>query len=319
MLWNIFTHRQVDLLNESSKSLSSAEWSKLTLDVLCGSVEPICRTWLAQEPCLVDAEQQRLVRMEEQSVFTKEESTKASVDLTDASRISQGRTLVLDYLQRSGKTELYMDLLYFLRFQTMRPGACCDYPVMSRHVGNALEDLVVALADGAAAIYLGRDLQIGGHDDDWPILVRPSIKSTRALERFRNEIALQSWFQRNFTSVVAMFEDRFELWTIERLSNFVGATQIGSQQLTKDDNPVDELKLKLVELPARRGKELRALTGWRYFYSLYLEFFDIVGPLLQVLVKKLGEAVSFLLVRLIGRSLGLIFEGIRQSVRWSSK
>jgi hypothetical protein len=81
------------------------------------------------------------------------------------------------------------------------------------------------------------------------------------------QIALQSWFQRNYTSVVAMFEDRFELWTIERLSNFVGATQIGSQQLTKDDNPIDELKLKLVELPARRGKELRALTGWYLFLS----------------------------------------------------
>ncbi|KAG0598296.1 hypothetical protein M758_12G062200 [Ceratodon purpureus] len=312
-------HTQVDLINESSKTLPSAEWSKLTLDVLCGSVEPICRAWLAQEPCLVDAEQQRSVQTVKQCVFTTEKSSKSPVELTDANSLGQGRSLVLDYLQRTGKTELYTDLLFYLRFQTMRPGACCDYTVMSRHVGNALEDLVVALADGAAAIYLGRDPQIGGRDDDWPILVRPSIKSTRSLERFRNEIALQSWFQRNYMSVVAMFEDRFELWTIERLPNSEGATQMGSQQLTKDDDLIDELKLKRIELPARRGKELRALTGWRYFYSLYLEFSDIVGPLLRVLVKKLGEAVSFLLVRLIGRSLGLIFEGIRQSVRWSSK
>lgn len=62
-----------------------------------------------------------------------------------------------------------------------------------------------------------------------------------------------------------MFEDRFELWTIGRLSNFEGATQIGSQQLTKNDDPVDELKLKRIELPARRGKELRALSGWYLF------------------------------------------------------
>lgn len=262
--------------------------------------------------------------MEERRIFTTEEPPKASNALGNpspeqsASITSQGKTLVLDYLQRSGKTELHMDLLFFLRFQTMRPGGCCDYTVMSRHVCNALEDLVVALADGAAAIYLERDPQIGGLDSDWPILVRPSIKSTRALERFRNEIALQSWFQRNFTSVVAMFEDRFELWTIERLSNMEGATHIGSQQLMKDDS-VGELRFKQIEFPARRGKELRALTGWRYIYSLYLEVSDIVGPLLEIFVKKLGEAVSFLLVRLIGRSLGLIFEGIRQSVRWTSK
>ena len=66
-------------------------------------------------------------------------------------------------------------------------------------------------------------------------------------------------------SVVAMFEDRFELWTIERLPNSEGATQMGSQQLTKDDDLIDELKLKRIELPARRGKELRALTGWYLF------------------------------------------------------
>lgn len=234
-----------------------------------------------------------------------------------ANIISEARNLVLDYLERSGKTELYMDLLFFLRYQKMRPGGCCEYTVMSRHASNALEDLVVALADGAAAMYIGRDAQIGGLESDWPILVRASIKSTRALERFRNEIALQSWFQRNYTSVVSMFEDRFTLWTIESAPNPI--TDGGAQQQMKVDDSGEDLRLKLVEVPARRGKELRALTGWRYYYSLYLEFSDIVGPLLEVLVKKMGEAVSFLLVRLIGRSLGLIFEGIRQSVRWSSR
>lgn len=109
---------QVDLINERNKSLPSAEWSKLTLDILCGSVEPICRTWLAQEPCLVGVEQQGSVQVEEQRIFTTEEPPKASDAL--GNKISPGRTLVLDHLQRSGKTELYMDLLYFLRFQTMR-------------------------------------------------------------------------------------------------------------------------------------------------------------------------------------------------------
>jgi hypothetical protein len=46
----------------------------------------------------------------------------------------------------------------------------------------------VALAVGVAAIHLRRDPQIGGIDSDWPILVRPSIKSTRALARFRNQV-----------------------------------------------------------------------------------------------------------------------------------
>lgn len=98
------------------------------------------------------------------------------------------------------------------------------------------------------------------------------------------QIALQSWFQRNYTSVVAMFEDRFELWTIERLSSSEGATQTRFQQLRKND-PVDELKLKRLELPARRGKELRALTGW-YLFLLSEPFkFDVSEHFVIPLVR----------------------------------
>jgi hypothetical protein len=48
--------------------------------------------------------------------------------------------------------------------------------------------------------------------------------------------------------------------------------------------------------------------------SLLLEAVDIVGPLLQRAGRRLGDALSFLLVRLIGRSLGLVARGVRQSV-----
>lgn len=34
--------------------------------------------------------------------------------------IREGRDLVLDYLQRSGKADLYTDLMFFLRFKTIR-------------------------------------------------------------------------------------------------------------------------------------------------------------------------------------------------------
>lgn len=74
------------------------------------------------------------------------------------------------------------------------------------------------------------------------------------------QIALQSWFQRNYTSVVSVFEDRFTLWTIESAPN--PTTDGGAQQQMKVDDCGEDLRLKLVEVPARRGKELRALTGW---------------------------------------------------------
>ena len=41
----------------------------------------------------------------------------------------------------------------------------------------------------------------------------------------------------------------------------------------------------------------------------------MVGPLLKRVGRKFGDLVSWLLVTLIGRSLGLVARGVRQSVR----
>lgn len=109
-------------------------------------------------------------------------------------------------------------------------------------------------------------------------------------------------------------------------------------------------------LPVRRTKELRALTGWysrpllcslfhenslkylyatwiktwiilkdnialslyrrRYYFSLFLELSDIAMPFLRAVVTKVSAAVSYFWVSMIGRTLGLIFSGIRQSLGW---
>lgn len=89
------------------------------------------------------------------------------------------------------------------------------------------------------------------------------------------QVALRSWLQQNFSSVVAMFEDRFELWTIQRLYN---GGQISEEEIQKsteqgpnarqDEDPAQGIKLAVVQLSARRSKELRALTGW-YFASSF--------------------------------------------------
>lgn len=54
----------------------------------------------------------------------------------------------------------------------------------------------------------------------------------------------------------------------------------------------------------------------RYYYSLFLELSDISMPLVRAVIDKVSKALSFFLVCLIGRSLGLIYTGIRQSLRW---
>lgn len=60
-------------------------------------------------------------------------------------------------------------------------------------------------------------------------------------------------------------------------------------------------------------QELDDLRGWRSAVSFMLEFGDVATPLLRSLFSRLSAAVSWLLVTLIGRSLGLVFRGVRES------
>ena len=48
--------------------------------------------------------------------------------------------------------------------------------------------------------------------------------------------------------------------------------------------------------------------------SLALELGDVAVPLLQSAFARVSAAISWLLVILIGRSLGLVFRGVRESL-----
>lgn len=61
-------------------------------------------------------------------------------------------------------------------------------------------------------------------------------------------------------------------------------------------------------------QELKDLTGMRGAISLSLELLDFVAPIVQKIWSKAARAASWLLVFLIGRSLGLVFKGIKQSM-----
>ena len=70
---------------------------------------------------------------------------------------------------------------------------------------------------------------------------------------------------------------------------------------------------------ARRVHELNALSGWRSRVSTLLELGDAVAPLIAGIADRLSRVISWLLVALIGRGLGLIYKGIRQSISGRSR
>lgn len=125
---------------------------------------------------------------------------------------------------------------------------------------------------------------------------------------------------------MSMYEDRFDLWTLQsqvidepimsqtdRLGWWRKFTVRKSESVSLPSRYYEILHFSM---PVKRIKELRALKGWRYYFSLFLELSDIAMPFVIALFTKASNAVSFFLVCLIGRSLGLIYTGIRQSLRW---
>lgn len=75
---------------------------------------------------------------------------------------------------------------------------------------------------------------------------------------------------------------------------------------------INLIKSKLLHVTT----DIMSLFYRRYYFSLFLELSDIAMPLVRTVIAKVSDAISFFLVSLIGRSLGLIYTGIRQSLRW---
>lgn len=308
LLWATLQQLQkvVSHISEAHEFRGRDVWLLVALEVIKGTVQPVYRKWLEEELTL--------------------ETGQLDMNLPDRILAKlNGGDRILQNISRSGKAELYADLLFFLRFGSLRTGCCYDNKLLTRHGVDILEDLLILLADGIASIYL----ELISIDSDMSSemnglgLTLCSL-STRSLQRLRNEVVLNQWLQQNFESVVTMYEDRFQLFIFSRkqLEDSVesrnGKTIWWKFAFIKSARPslLHHVQINPFSLSVKRTKELRALTGWRYYFSLFLEFSDITMPFARAVFAKIRGAVSFFLMCMIGRSLGLIFTGIRQSLGW---
>ncbi|KAL4571918.1 hypothetical protein LXL04_018685 [Taraxacum kok-saghyz] len=237
----------------------------------------------------------------------------------------KGDDSVLQIVKKSGKEDLYTELLYILRYNSLSNNSRYDNKFFTSWGVSVLEDLIITLSDGIASIYLeliSVDSDMSNDVNDLGLNL--CTLSTRALQRLRNQVSLNQWFVQNMEAVVSMYEDRFDLRVLEsqrvvecsegKSGNFDWLKKIGvSKSIPLVSTPA---VITCVDVPVKRIKELRGLVGWRYYFSLYLELSDIAMPFVRTLATKISDAVSFFLVSLIGRSLGLIYTGIRQSLRW---
>lgn len=308
LLWASFQwlRKQVNNLsgnhNESKEELLTGFTS-----IIQKSCQPLCMAWLEDELCIKN-------------------STCDKALLSSVKSKMNGSDSILQYIRKSGKEYLYSELIYTLAFGSSRTSGYYDRCLFIQHGVSLLEDLVITLADGIASMYLELISVDSSTSSEMNSLgLSLCSLSTRALQRLRNEVALHQWLHQNMESVVSMYEDRFDLRTFQRhvpadskstVENFKWWNKLGIKKSGPLSLGPSFVVITPVSVSVKRTKELRALNGWPYYFSLYLELADIAMPLVRTIVAKVSDAVSFFLVSLIGRSLGLIYTGIRQSLRW---
>jgi len=286
---------------------SRDDWLEVSSKLVQESVQPICAEWLAGELFIQNKKQNKELN-----------------DRIFASLVGR-KDLILQKIKRLEKENLYADLFFFLRFGSLSDKKYYSNNMLTIHQNDILEDLLVTMTDGISSMYLEL-ISVDGNLSSEIAAQGLSLcsLSTRVLQKLRNEVALNAWLLQNFESVASMYEDRFELCTLQR--KLLEETGIGNakkinwwKNITFKETPLSTSHYIIITqspVSVKRTRELRALTGWRYYYSLFLELFDIAMPLVQTIFVKVRNAVSFFFVCLIGRSLGLIYTGIRQSISW---
>ncbi|PON70787.1 phosphoglycolate phosphatase [Parasponia andersonii] len=307
LLWATFQQIEEEV-NDISSSESLDMYNRLAVfsGVIGKCCQPVSMTWLEREHSLAN--------------------TNLEVALVSLLRAKlNGDNTVLLNIKNSGKEDLYADLLCFLSFGSVREDCCYDKSLFFSNGISILEDLLINMADGMASIYLeliSVDSNVSNEMNS--LCLALCTLSTRALQRLRNEVALNQWLYQNLEAVASMYEDHFDLCTLQRqlIEEPTNSPTENSwwnrfiQKKSKTASPLCYVSISHFPMPVKRTKELRALTGWRYYFSLLLELSDIGMPFVRAVINKVTDAISFFLVCLIGRSLGLIYTGIRQSLKW---
>ena len=157
---------------------------------------------------------------------------------------------------------------------------------------DVLADCVLTIAESVCDAYL---LSPATLPDEAFERVVPVLRTTRKMERFRNQIGVHRWWHKYFASVRSLYEDEYRVWSLSE----GGALAEG-------------------RLACRRSREVASLSGVRRAAGLVIEASDLFLPMVRRTFDFVQEGVQILLVMIIGRSLGLIWRGIQESLRGSA-
>nr|APP87867.1 hypothetical protein PCKR_062 [Paulinella micropora]AQX44634.1 hypothetical protein PFK_062 [Paulinella micropora] len=128
----------------------------------------------------------------------------------------------------------------------------------------------------------------------WPelrcYLLRRDLMVTRNLERLRNQLNTQEWWNLYFDRPIRLYESKRLVWRIQR-------TSVIPYYITE-----------------ARDKELEDLPWWQQLITFVLETRDAIAPQLQLLFQRIGNIIVIILTQIVGKAIGLIVRGILQGM-----
>lgn len=147
---------------------------------------------------------------------------------------------------------------------------------------SIIEDMSVSISEGITKAVLSTNA----------FGLVSNLKSSRVLNKFRNQQRFSKFLFDNYRDVENIFSDRFELY------GYYAETD----QLIKRT------------LFMQRVNELEKLRGLRYLVSIVLEALDVFVPILFQAWRNATKVATYLLVVVLGRSIGLVYRGIKDVV-----
>ena len=147
---------------------------------------------------------------------------------------------------------------------------------------SIIEDMSVSLSEGITKAVLSTNA----------FGLVSNLKSSRILNKFRNQQRFSKFLFDNYRDVENIFSDRFELY------GYYAETD----QLIKRT------------LFMQRVNELEKLRGMRYLVSIVLEALDVFVPVLFQAWRNATKVATYLLMVVLGRSIGLVYRGIKDVV-----
>ncbi len=147
---------------------------------------------------------------------------------------------------------------------------------------SIIEDMSVSLSEGITKAVLSTNA----------FGLVSNLKSSRILNKFRNQQRFSKFLFDNYRDVENIFSDRFELY------GYYAETD----QLIKRT------------LFMQRVNELEKLRGIRYLVSIVLEALDVFVPVLFQAWRNATKVATYLLMVVLGRSIGLVYRGIKDVV-----